>query len=98
MHTHMDPYPRNCILEGPREIIRDASPSPSTRGGGVVSFLWFDQTAGDACGGGTGARRDDHTQTIMSAATHGATSRIHHKADQKPVKQPSSEQARYNDF
>lgn len=38
MHTHTDPYPRNCILEGPREIIRDASPSPSTRGGGVVSF------------------------------------------------------------
>lgn len=35
---HAHTYPRNCILEGPREIIRDASPSPSTRGGGVVSF------------------------------------------------------------
>lgn len=30
--------PRNCMLEGPREMIRLASPSPSTRGGGVVSF------------------------------------------------------------
>lgn len=26
------------MLEGPREMIRLASPSPSTRGGGVVSF------------------------------------------------------------
>lgn len=31
-------HPRNCILEGPREMIRLASPSPSTSGGGVVSF------------------------------------------------------------
>lgn len=30
--------PRNCMLEGPREMIRLASPSPSTSGGGVVSF------------------------------------------------------------
>lgn len=30
--------PRNCILEGPREMMRLASPSPSTSGGGVVSF------------------------------------------------------------
>ncbi len=34
----------------------------------------------------------------MSAATHGAASRIHHEADQKPVKQPASEQTQYNDF
>lgn len=31
-------HPRNCMLEGPREMMRLASPSPSTSGGGVVSF------------------------------------------------------------
>lgn len=31
-------HPRNCILDGPREMIRLASPSPSTSGGGVANF------------------------------------------------------------
>ena len=31
-------HPKNCILDGPREMMRLARPSPSTSGGGVVSF------------------------------------------------------------
>lgn len=31
-------HPRNCILDGPSEMIRLASPSPSTSGGGVANF------------------------------------------------------------
>lgn len=35
------PHPRNCMLAGPREMILLASPSPSTSGGGLVSFCGF---------------------------------------------------------
>lgn len=34
-------HPKNCILDGPKEMIRLARPSPSTSGGGVVSFWGF---------------------------------------------------------
>lgn len=35
------PHPKNCMLAGPREMILLASPSPSTSGGGLVSFCGF---------------------------------------------------------
>lgn len=35
------PHPRNCMPAGPREMILLASPSPSTSGGGLVSFCGF---------------------------------------------------------
>lgn len=34
----------------------------------------------------------------MPAAPHGPTSRIHHEADQKPVKQAAGEQIRHNEL
>lgn len=35
------PHPKNCIPAGPSEMILLASPSPSTSGGGLVSFCGF---------------------------------------------------------
>lgn len=52
---------------------------------GAGQLLWLHQAAGDAGGGCTGPRRYDDTQTIMPAASHRATTSIHHKTDQKPV-------------
>lgn len=45
------------------------------------------QTAGDAGGGRTLARRDDDPHPVVTASPHGAPSSIHHKADQKPAEE-----------
>lgn len=43
------------------------------------------QAAGDAGGGRTLAWRDDDAHPVVAAASHGAPSRVHHKANQKPA-------------
>lgn len=53
-------------------------------------FLWFDQTAGDACWGSTGTRGYNHPEAIVSAATHRPASCVYHKTHQKPVSQQST--------
>lgn len=44
------------------------------------------QAAGDARGGRTLARRDDDSHAVVPAASHGAASRVHHEANEKPVR------------
>lgn len=43
------------------------------------------QAAGDAGGGRTLAWGDDDPHPMVAASSHGAPSRIHHKANEKPV-------------
>ena len=50
-------------------------------------FLRFDQAAGDTCGCGAGSRRDDNSQAVVSAASHGAASSIHHETHQEAESQ-----------
>lgn len=44
------------------------------------------QAARDAGGGRTLSRRDDDPHPVVAASSHGAPSRVHHKANQKPVR------------
>lgn len=46
-------------------------------------FLRLHQAAGDACWSGTGARRYDDTQTVVSAPSHRAATSVHHEAYQE---------------
>lgn len=43
------------------------------------------QAAGDSGGGRTLARRDDDPHPMVAASSHGPPSRVHHKANEKPV-------------
>lgn len=45
------------------------------------------QAAGDAGGGRTLAWGDDDPHPMVAASSHGAPSRIHHKANEKPVEE-----------
>lgn len=46
----------------------------------------FGQATGDACGCCALSGRDDDAHAIVAAASHGATTGIHHEADQEPTK------------
>lgn len=46
----------------------------------------FSQATGDACGCCALSGRDDDAHAIVAAASHGATTGIHHEADQEPAR------------
>lgn len=52
------------------------------------------QTAGDSGGGRALAWRDDDSHPVVTASPHGAASRIHHEAHEKPAGRRSEAKSR----
>jgi len=52
---------------------------------GCRQLLGLHQAAGDAGRRSAGSGRDDHTQSMVPAAAHGATTGVHHEAHQEPA-------------